>query len=269
MGLNTYPSNPFPPSTDRMDADALETEVSKLNNDVSELKSGLTNYETTKDTKDIIGWNRNPNLCTIQKQNNVVIARAKQGETYTFSLKELGSVGWSIKKNTNDGATVASSDNPTFTADEDFDIFLNGYSYVSGTGFVDLTENYQLENGSTATTFEPYHPVIGPAVEELQSGLNDVTTQIQGLNSVWKMTRNSAGDITFTTQDNRFTGFLLITGNDGKYAIYTINVSLAGGQHIIKLIGDDYTITYSSGTITATINASWSKVTLVTDTVFT
>lgn len=44
MGLNTYPSNPFPPSTDRMDA--LETEVSKLNNDVSELKSGLTNATT-------------------------------------------------------------------------------------------------------------------------------------------------------------------------------------------------------------------------------
>lgn len=45
MGLNTYPSNPFPPSTDRMDVDALETEVSKLNNDVSELKSGLTNLD--------------------------------------------------------------------------------------------------------------------------------------------------------------------------------------------------------------------------------
>lgn len=42
MGLNTYPSNPFPPSTDRMDADALEAEVSQL-------KSGLTNYESQND----------------------------------------------------------------------------------------------------------------------------------------------------------------------------------------------------------------------------
>ena len=46
MGLNTYPSNPFPPSTDRMDADALETEVSKLNTDVSGLKSDLTNLNS-------------------------------------------------------------------------------------------------------------------------------------------------------------------------------------------------------------------------------
>lgn len=42
MGFNTYPSNPFPPSTDRMDADALETEV-------SELKKGLTNKQDKTD----------------------------------------------------------------------------------------------------------------------------------------------------------------------------------------------------------------------------
>lgn len=45
MGLNTYPCNPFPPSTDQMDADTLEANVSKLESDVDQLKSGLTNVE--------------------------------------------------------------------------------------------------------------------------------------------------------------------------------------------------------------------------------
>ena len=36
MSINTYPANPFPPSTDQMDADTLEAEVSQL-------RSGLTN----------------------------------------------------------------------------------------------------------------------------------------------------------------------------------------------------------------------------------
>ena len=59
MGLNTYPSNPFPPSTDRMDADVLEAEVSKLNNDVSELKSGLTNVNTTLENMPMKQWQKN------------------------------------------------------------------------------------------------------------------------------------------------------------------------------------------------------------------
>lgn len=42
MNLNTYPCNPFPPSTDQMDADTLEANVSKLETDVDQLKSGLT-----------------------------------------------------------------------------------------------------------------------------------------------------------------------------------------------------------------------------------
>lgn len=38
MSLNTYPANPFPPSTDQMDADTLEAEVNQL-------KSGLINLD--------------------------------------------------------------------------------------------------------------------------------------------------------------------------------------------------------------------------------
>lgn len=42
MGLNTYPSNPFPPSTDRMDADALETEVIELKSEVAGLTTEIS-----------------------------------------------------------------------------------------------------------------------------------------------------------------------------------------------------------------------------------
>lgn len=66
MGLNTYPSNPFPPSTDRMDADALEAEVNQL-------KSGLTNL--------------NSDILTLQSGKlNVIKKETGSGKTFTITF---------------------------------------------------------------------------------------------------------------------------------------------------------------------------------------
>lgn len=60
MSLNTYPANPFPPSTDQMDADALEAEVSQL-------KSGLTNVQddVKLNTQDLTTPSRSKNVINI------------------------------------------------------------------------------------------------------------------------------------------------------------------------------------------------------------
>ena len=92
MGLNTYPSNPFPPSTDRMDADALETEVSKLNNDVSSLRSGLTNvaqtvnHTTSYSAQDlhITGVNAFKNVNTVCVNVTVSLSSYTAGEWYVI-----------------------------------------------------------------------------------------------------------------------------------------------------------------------------------------
>ena len=41
MGFNTYPPNPFPPSTEQIN------KIQELEKSVDELKSGVTNYETS------------------------------------------------------------------------------------------------------------------------------------------------------------------------------------------------------------------------------
>lgn len=150
---------------------------------------------------------------------------------------------------------------------DDFD---STASYVIGNYCIENGKLYRFKaNHSGAWAAADVDEIqIAGELSSLESGLTNVTTQIKGLNSVWKMTQNSAGDVTFTTDDNRFTGFLLITGNNGKYAVYIVNVSVQGGTHIVKLIGDDYTITYSNKTLTVTLDSNWSKVTLVTDTPF-
>lgn len=105
MSLNTYPCNPFPPSTDQMDADTLEANVSKLETDVDQLKSGLTNYQAQNDL-------------------NLEVPNRKNILAYTLeSLKSGNTQGtWSGNDYTREGvvfsvATDASGNVASITAD--------------------------------------------------------------------------------------------------------------------------------------------------------
>lgn len=102
------------------------------------------------------------NLCRVNTGNNVVVAHCKAGQTYTFSIRNQGNCGFNLKKNTTEGEQIVRQDPSTdavlyqtFTADEDFDLFLNGFG-SGGSSFGSSAYDYQLELGSDATTYEAY-----------------------------------------------------------------------------------------------------------------
>lgn len=116
---------------------------------------------------EIDGWNAcnvtrtGKNLAFVDHGNNVVIAHLKAGQ-YVFSMENRISVGFVLRKNIQAGAEIIgiSSYNPeltyTFNLDEECDVFMNGWSNVSGQGFADNTGKFQIETGSEKTDFEDY-----------------------------------------------------------------------------------------------------------------
>lgn len=102
------------------------------------------------------------NLSQRENGNNIVLCENLKAGTYTFSLDVEYAIGYSLKKNNNDGAIITSRypnggrDEVTFTLDKPTSIFINGFSQTSGETFVDGASKYQLEPGDKATPFEPY-----------------------------------------------------------------------------------------------------------------
>lgn len=168
---------------------SLQTTDKTVVGAVNELKSGLTNLDNN--FTDVIGWDRNPNLVysliakaninsngvinTTESDYALAIAKVKSGNKYTVSPRadftdtnivyafftnepKMGSVSY-------DGSRTVyeTSENAyTFTAP------ITGYVVfrVSGNKII------QLEDGETATNYEPYHPVIGDALTELDVALS-------------------------------------------------------------------------------------------------
>lgn len=104
------------------------------------------------------------NLATESSGNNKVVGSVRKGCTYTFSVHNTGTIGFNLKKNSNSGYVVASSGSAssdetisvTFTADDNYNLFVNGYG-SGGATYGDNASNYQLEIGTTATEYEPYN----------------------------------------------------------------------------------------------------------------
>lgn len=118
--------------------------------------------------------------------NNIVLTRVKKGVTYTYSCKNIGAVGINLKKDSNTGAMVKalatmSNQHPflTFTADEDFNLFLNGYG-SDGWTFAGATSEHQVEVGSSATSYEPYQSNTYniPLNQTVYGGTLDITTGV-------------------------------------------------------------------------------------------
>lgn len=116
--------------------------------------------------------------------NNVVVAHCIAGQTYTFSIRNQGNCGFNLKKSNSAGEQIASQDASTstplyvtFIADEDFDLFLNGFG-SGGYTFVSSAYDYQLELGSEPTTYEAYagSTTTTPLGQTVYSGQLNVLT---------------------------------------------------------------------------------------------
>lgn len=127
MSLNTYPANPFPPSTNQMDADALETEVSQI-------KSGLTNYENQNNINLEVPDRKNILPMTVEGIKAANTDGTWSGNTYTQN-------GISYTININNDGNIASidisgtnTDNSQFNLTNRYipnkykDMILNGYN---------------------------------------------------------------------------------------------------------------------------------------------
>ena len=117
---------------------------------------------------------RTKNLCPYNKVNNSIIAHVESGKTYSFSLFASFLIGFNLMKrnassqSTSSVATKYNSEgnvSVTFTADEDFDLFVNGFSLISGKTFLESVSNFQLEESSTVTDYEPYGYKVPVMVE--------------------------------------------------------------------------------------------------------
>lgn len=177
------------------------------------------------------------NITHVSSGNNIVIANCIKGMTYTFSLRNSGTCGFNLKKNSNSGQTVAGhlvASSPvlsaTFTADEDFNLFLNGFGSGGGT-FADAASEYQLEVGTEATEYEPFvsnsypytlgQSVYGGSVD-LTTGVLTVTHVVADENSFTTLaTGTSTGGLhwaEYITSDITTNGYALsnmVTRKDG------------------------------------------------------
>lgn len=102
------------------------------------------------------------NICSQSSVNNTVLAKVKRGITYTFSCKVASgiTVGANWYKYYGEGipkVQIGTGIPFTFTADEDFDLYINGYVSSGSSTFANAVSNFQLEVGSSATTYEPYN----------------------------------------------------------------------------------------------------------------
>lgn len=107
---------------------------------------------------------KSENICKIPSGNNIVIVENLPVGTYTFSLYSNISGGYSLKKDSLNGASITPTsyigvgrrESKTFTITEPTNIFINGFSNSADT-FTNGTSEFMLVKGTIAPTeFKPY-----------------------------------------------------------------------------------------------------------------
>lgn len=231
MGLNTYPANPFPPSTDQMDADTLEAEVSKLNSDVSELKSGLTNYENVIGYDDVYNqWNElwevgSIDTTTGENTDNSSVIRSsgyipvKPNTQYFFKAP---STGVAFFYGSNKAFISQSSTNVWQTFTTPANAYYMRFRLSSDYGDTynnDVSVNYP----ATVTSYYPYHGVVDARLDNLADPLG--TYNVMGIFQTSQLYNNSYG-------------IAVVTGFDPSIHTATINSAST-------LDGTNLTLTYN------------------------
>ena len=214
--------------TDKGKVDSLGTASTKNSTSVVTESSDLVESGAVYDA---LGFG-NKNLCNYSGENNTVVAQCKNGVTYTFSVTSTGHGGLNLKKNDNSGVEVAviaamseGRNSVTFTADSDFNLFVNGYGR-GGVAFADDVSDLQLELGSTATAYEPYHASVE---ETLRDG-----EVIDGKNLFPRLDKSlTINGITYTLQED---GSIIVNGTATNWATVIIktNMLLKAGTYTVS-----------------------------------
>lgn len=210
--------------------------------------------------KDIVGWG-NKNLCYYKGVNNTVVAQCKNGVTYTFSLTSTGHGGVNLKKNDNSGDEVTAiimsegRNSVTFTADSDFNLFMNGYGR-GGIGFTDDVSDLQLEVGSTATAYEPYHASVEETLRDAEviEGKNLLpvllrTVKTLNTGGTWSGNTYTIGSLTLLFEEREgYVTKITVNGSSGNDLI-TIQLSngwipFVSGNYIVSGFGSANARTY-------------------------
>ena len=201
--------------------------------------------------KDIIGWG-NKNLCNYKGVNNTVVAQCKNGVTYTFSLTSTGHGGINLKKNDNSGDVVTAiiimsegRNSVTFTADSDFNLFINGYG-IGGIGFADDVSDLQLEVGSTATAYEPYHASVD------ESKYNRSEANVLGAKNLFYLDDIIEG-ASLCTISNNGQSINVKSDSAGTYKMGTFKVSVKKNTDYKLTINIDY-VSGKSRIVVADVN---------------
>ena len=220
----------------------LETTSKTVVGAVNELKSGLTNVQD--DFTDVIGWDERKNLVfkmiggtTVNESGEIVtnaiynlfVAKVVSGVTYTatkggdyevYAFYANEPVIGSVSYNNSRTSTASQENTYSFTSP------INGYVVFRGLA---AFTNAQLEKGSTATPYEPYHPVIGDALTELDvalsvpdgSGKNVLPLTLASLkeinsNGTWASNVYTKNSRTFTVSTNSsgYVTSIVVNGTD-------------------------------------------------------
>lgn len=202
------------------------------------------------DVNDVIGWDNRKNLLNYDEWKKVnIIGGSGVFENNGITLTATGDC-YTGYNNTDFpvNARIPISEGETITlswqANNDVSgiqyIFPNGsvsgavaannatkkkLSYTAGPGVTYVTfrfgvgdagnsikySNIQIEKGATATQFEPYHPVLGPTVEDHESRLEDVESGLANVENIVDVTNQV---ISIVSPNNTYISELRV-GNNG------------------------------------------------------
>lgn len=181
------------------------------------------------------------NLSPVENGNNLVLCAVESGVTYTFSLTTSDSVGFNLYKNNSEGELIinktpitAGRTSVTFTADSNFNLYLNGFSLITGKSFAELTSLFMVEKGSTATSYAPYSnicPISGRTEARVDTENEDSTesayaviqlgTTVYGAEINWD-TGVATVKTAFKTYDGSETWTASNSGQDGCMRCETV-----------------------------------------------
>lgn len=148
--LNTYPCNPFPPSTDQMDADTLEANVSKLETDVDQLKSGLTNVDVALSVPEGSGKNIIPMSLSGMKAVNT-------SGTWNDNAYTVNDVTFTVQTDSDGNVTNITVNG---TATQNADLLLCDYNTVK-------SDSYILSGCPSGGSVGTYFMLFGTATQRL------------------------------------------------------------------------------------------------------
>lgn len=186
------------------------------------------------------------NKCSVNSGNNTVISTNLQAGTWTFSMKSTGSCGFNLKENSNAGTTItsvasySSNEGITFTLTEPCNVFINGFSSEQGKTFVELTSEFQIESGSTATSFAPYEnicPITARTKTEISVN-GSVITREYGQEIYGGTDEIAEGVVTNSWVELNITSPNNIRRNNAKQ--YYINSTIAFEVNSTNIVSDKF-----------------------------